>query len=308
MKIVLIDFSGIGHACFHAMRYDKKISANQDPFCPERVKYWHYMMLYSVRNLVKTHKPHDVVVCCDSKDSWRYRFFPYYKAKRNSVKESYDFDYRTFIDEMLKFLDMMSRIFPYKFMKVNSTEADDILAILSKELHKEHEVIVCSNDKDMTQLIDKNVRVWNIRNAEWIECADVRKYLIEHVLMGDASDSVPNILSDSDTFITEGKRQKPCGSVKVGKILEYGLEKFISENHLEENFNRNKRLIQLDDMNIPKKIWDYVIDKYRGMERKKVDPMIILAYIRQSNFKGLENDIDGFIPIKEKQNITKLFQ
>ena len=61
-------------------------------------------------------------------------------------------------------------------------------------------------------------------------------------------------------------------------------------------------------MNIPKKIWDYVIDKYRGMERKKVDPMIILAYIRQSNFKGLENDIDGFIPIKEKQNITKLFQ
>ena len=39
-------------------------------------------------------------------------------------------------------------------------------------------------------------------------------YLKEHILKGDSSDGIPNVLSPDHTFV-EGLRQKPLGKKKI---------------------------------------------------------------------------------------------
>ena len=49
-------------------------------------------------------------------------------------------------------------------------------------------------------------------------------YLREHILRGDRSDGVPNVLSPDDTFVS-AKRQKPIRKSVVADVLE-GLNRF----------------------------------------------------------------------------------
>jgi hypothetical protein len=49
-----------------------------------------------------------------------------------------------------------------------------------------------------------------------------RPLSFEHIIKGDATDGIPNILSADDTFAVDGKRQKPLAAKEArtnGRLL-----------------------------------------------------------------------------------------
>ena len=155
-------------------------------------------------------------------------------------------------------------------------------------------IIIASRDKDFKQLLNSAVSLWDVRDWKWIKCDNPKTYLIKHILMGDAGDDIPNVRSDSDTFITEGKRQKPCGPKTVEKILQDGLEDYIRSEGLLSNFKRNKRLIRLSKSTIPDIVWNGVIESYTAQEEKKGNYMLLAKYFSTNRMRQLQKSIDKF--------------
>ena len=98
--------------------------------------------------------------------------------------------------------DEISLNFPYKNIKLNKIEADDIIAILCKKYHQQEKILIVSSDKDFQQLQRyENVKQYIPFKKSYVVCEEPENYIIEHIIKGDSSDGVPNILSPDNTFV-----------------------------------------------------------------------------------------------------------
>lgn len=285
MKTLLIDFSNIAWATYHT---NSKTDTDSKQF-------WKYLMLNSIQKLKSKHKPNEVIICFDSR-SWREKFFPFYKARRKAKKKEADIDYAEFIEVIDEMKSDFETFFPYKVIQVKWAEADDIIGVLVHLLKPDRDMIViASRDKDFKQLTGKTVKLWDTVEWKWKTTDDPKMFLIRQILGGDANDDVPNIKSDDDTFITDGKRQKPCGPVAIDKILQQGIQEWVKENDLLKNYRRNKRLIQLSKPSIPEKVFNAVKNAYKSCEDKKANYMMIMEYFQRNRMKRLSGLIDKFM-------------
>jgi hypothetical protein len=117
-------------------------------------------------------------------------------------------------------------------------------------------------------------------------CEDPEKFLLEHIIKGDVSDGVPNILSDDDVFITEDKRQSACGEKKIESIKED-----LSLWKENKNWNRNNQLINLNM--IPQHIEETVMEKYKKDRPKNTGK--ILSYFMEKKLGRLMENLQEFI-------------
>ena len=290
-NIMLVDFSNIAWATFHT---NTKITKDKSLTQSQINQHWKYMMLNSIQRLKIKHQPDEMVICFDSY-SWRKKYFKFYKARREITKKKSGMDYESFvqtIDEMYEDIDVY---FPFKVCKAKWAEADDIIAVLVHHLQQDgNKIIIASRDKDFKQLLNKRVLLWDVHSWKWVKCEFPKTFLIKHVLMGDSGDDVPNVRSDDDVFITEGKRQNACGPKGVEKILQEGLEEFIKREGLLANFKRNKKLIRLSKNTIPDIVWNGVIESYTAQEDKKGNYMLLAKYFSTNRMRRLQKSIDKF--------------
>jgi 5'-3' exonuclease len=210
----------------------------------------------------------DMIIACDDKNYWRKQAFPYYKANRKKARDKSELDWNTIFEYFNKIRAEIKEFFPYRLVKVESAEADDIIATLVKTFSVEgEEIMILSGDKDFIQLHKyPNVKQYDPVRKKMIHNDDPNKYLFEHVLKGDAGDGVPNIFSDDDTFVSE-KRQKPMTQKKMDQFYLSGKP----DDVYLRNFSRNQQLIDLNY--IPENIKNAVIDKYNeesGKDRSKL--------------------------------------
>lgn len=291
-KVLLVDFSNIAWATFHT---NNKITKDSSLTPGQVNQHWKYLMLNSIQRLKVKHAPNEVVICFDSY-SWRKRYFKFYKARREMAKKKSGMNYDQFKDVINEIYEDLKVYFPYKICRAEYAEADDIIGVLVHHLRNMGcNIVIASRDKDFKQLLTSDVQLWDTQAWKWITCKNPRTYLIKHVLMGDAGDDVPNVRSDDDTFITDGKRQKACGPKTVEKILaEEGLEEFIKREGLLKNFKRNKRLIRLSKGTIPDRVWNTVLENYESQEEKKGNYMLLAKYFSTNRMRQLQKSIDKF--------------
>jgi len=210
---------------------DTRITRDMNPFCNERLQYWKYLMVKKIKDIVKAHKPNEMVICCDS-PSWRKRYFKYYKAKRAITRAKTGFDYVEFIAQLNKFIDEIQGYLPYKIMQVPHCEADDIIAILAN--HIRNDVLICSNDHDMKQLLSiPDVKLWSIQDSKFLTCDDPRQYLVEHILLGDSGDGIPSVINPDNIYVQE--------EMVFSKQFEGWFKKHVKKNAVE-----SKDLIELE--------------------------------------------------------------
>jgi 5'-3' exonuclease len=247
---VIIDFSQMIYNAYF-------VNVQKEP--TESFAFLRFLILKQIMNINTLFNPNEIILACDTR-SWRKEIFPQYKAKR--VKNS---DITKLFEESDIFLDELKSKFPYKVLKINRAEADDIISTLSFNKKEEDIYYIISNDKDFLQLTKyKNVSIYNPREEEFVEFPfikdkrefnKVEDWVCEHLLRGDSGDGIPNILSDDDTFINEEKSQVRLSKNVVKKINEEGLEK-------QKFYNRNKNLIMLEKDIIPKEIQEEIMNKY----------------------------------------------
>jgi 5'-3' exonuclease len=190
-----------------------------------------HIFLNSIKYFRKTFKDEfgELVLAFDGPNSWRKDAFPYYKANRKKAQDKSVFDWNELFTILNKIREEIKFNFPYKVVHLDRTEADDIIAVLSKTT-KDDRVLIISGDKDFVQLQNHFVKQYDPVRKQWVESNDPAAFLVEHILKGDAVDGIPNILSP-DNCLVIGQRQKPMTKKRLAE-----LKKSIPDD-LKKNFD-----------------------------------------------------------------------
>ena len=247
-----------------------------------------HTVLNTIRQYKQTHRHVDhggFVICCDSPKNWRKQSFPEYKANRKKKRETDTTDWTSLFEFLHQMIDDLREYFPYKVVKVEGAEADDIIGVLTQEEMKNPTTII-SSDKDFIQLQKyQGVQQWSPLTKDWVK-GDPEASLWEKLVKGDAGDGVPNILSTDDTFIVEGKRQRPISKKKM-ELWKEDRSSWTEDMH--RNFNRNEMMVDLEKT--PESIRINIINQFR----EQVPPHgRLMEYFTEKRLKNLMEHIEEF--------------
>ena len=233
----------------------------------------------------------EMVICYDSKSYWRREIFPQYKASRRKGREQSNLDWDSIFECLNEVKSELTEYFPYKVLEVYGAEADDIIAVLCGELEYDNgKTLIVSGDKDFIQLQKyKNVTQYSPITKKFVNGEDPKRYLQEHILKGDASDGVPNVLSPDNTFV-DGLRQRPLGKKKIDAWVGNDIHDVLPNDETIRNYQRNKKLIDLDQS--PKELFAYILVQYH--KAPEGDRSKLLNYFIQKRLNNLIESIGDF--------------
>ena len=247
-----------------------------------------HMILNSIRMYRTMFKEEygEVVLTYDSRHYWRREIFPQYKQNRKKGRENDTKDWDKIFGLLNAIKSEFREILPYKYVEVYGAEADDVIGTLCKE-YQDQKVMIISGDKDFIQLQKyKNVKQYSPILKKYVNGHNPDTYIKEHILKGDSSDGVPNVLSPDHTFV-EGLRQRPLSKKKIEAWLNS--ETGMSEE-VKRNYQRNHKLINLD--NTPDDLQKSILDTFN--EAPSGDRSKILTYFIENKLKELTDSIGDF--------------
>ena len=210
-----------------------------------------HMILNALRYYrTKFHEDYgELVICCDSKRYWRKEVFPYYKAGRKKDRQASGVDWSTMFTVLDKVRQELIDVFPYRTIMIEGAEADDIIgAIVGYE--RDEKILILSSDKDFVQLhVYDNVEQYSPVLKKFVRHENPKMYLREHIIKGDRSDGIPNIMSADSVFVNGG-RQKPIRKNMISELARVDLDHveesdlFKDDEH-KRNWLRNRQLVDL---------------------------------------------------------------
>ena len=254
-----------------------------------------HMILNSIRMYRQEYKQEygEPVLTWDSKHSWRRDYFPQYKASRRKGREKSTLDWDKIFTVLNNIKQEIKENLPYKNLEIYGAEADDIIGVLIKDPKKwfTEKRMIISGDKDFIQLQKYPfVQQWSPITKKAVNGYDPNVYIQEHILKGDTSDGIPNVLSPDNTF-TEGLRQRPLSRKKIESWVGANT-KYIPtwSDEVKRNYQRNSMLIDLT--NTPEDIEDKILKEYKDApsgNRSK-----LLNYFMKYKLRELTENIGEF--------------
>jgi len=167
--------------------------------------------LRSLGALIRQINPTEVYVVFDGPGSSmaRKNINPKYKANRNITRitnwEVFDDlgeEHDSKIDQIIRLISYVKTL-PVTLLSLEKTEADDIIAHLSKILSKKKnsQTFIVSSDQDFLQLVTDNIIVYRPIEKVYYTKDKVEEkfkilkdnFLIYKTLMGDSSDNIPGV-------------------------------------------------------------------------------------------------------------------
>lgn len=228
----------------------------------------------------------ELVICCDGSLSWRKDVFPNYKMGRRTGREESPLDWNQIFGCFEQLKKELRETFPYKVLQINRAEADDIIGTLVMERKfSSPKTIIISSDKDFIQLQRyHDVFQYSPVAKKLLNGVDPEEYLREHILRGDKSDGIPNVLSDDDCIVS-GIRQVPM----TKKLIKSWKHIPMPEEH-KERFERNTKLVDLryTPYDLQKEILEQFDVKELGSRDK------IPAYFTEHGLETLTKKIGDF--------------
>ena len=275
---VLVDFSQIFIGSY--MTASKFTSVDMDVIRPAVLNV---LRLYRTKFVSEFG---ELILCCDSRKSWRKEIFPNYKASRKKTRSAAPIDWENLYECLNQLKEELVEWFPYQVLEVEKAEADDIIAVLVGLANER--TLILSSDKDFVQLHHFNVRQYSPMQKKFVE-GDSKWSLHEKLIKGDVGDGVPNIMSDDNVFIDEGRRQKPITKKKVDAWYDLDPDMYCDAEMLR-NYNRNKQLIDLSE--VPESIRINITEQFETTavgDRKR-----LLTYFINHRLKNLTENLTEF--------------
>ena len=154
-----------------------------------------YGVINMIRKLINDYDPEYIGVVFDPKGkTHRHKIYPEYKANRPEMPDE--------LRVQIKPLHDIIKAMGLPLIIESGVEADDLIGTLTKQAEGEGKtVLISTGDKDMAQLVDKNVTLINTMNdvimdeGGVIEKFGVRpERIIDYLtLIGDTSDNIPGV-------------------------------------------------------------------------------------------------------------------
>ena len=228
----------------------------------------------------------ELILCCDDRKTWRKEVFPNYKASRKKTRLVSGIDWQNLYDCLNQLKDEFRHWFPYKLIQIEKAEADDIIATLVNLI--DERILILSSDKDFVQLQGFNVRQYSPIQKKYVD-GNAKWSLHEKIVRGDVGDGIPNIMSDDNVFVDEGRRQKPITKKKVNDWYELDPNMYCNTEMLR-NYNRNKQLVDLGE--VPESIRINITNQFETIEvgnRRR-----LLTYFVNHRLKNLTENLSEF--------------
>lgn len=284
MTTIIIDMSQIMFANIFRSKLDKK---------DIEIDFIRHMCLTSILFYKNKFKTKNIILAFDNKKTWRKEYFSYYKARRKSDREK---NKKTNYDDIFAIINTLKEEFkqelPFIGVEVPGAEADDIIAVLTKQMYNTNDVVIVSSDHDYCQLqIYDSVKQFKPVQKMFAERVNPSQYLIEHIIKGETGDGIPNILS-ADNCLADGIKQKSITADLLAKLsadlADLDNPKF---NHCTtENFQRNRILV--DFSQIPETISINIISEYEL--QKNTQKTSLYNYFYKNNLKTLMERINEY--------------
>lgn len=187
-KLILIDANSFCYRAFYAIR-GLSTSYGQ----PTNAVYGFVNML---KKILKNEQPDYVGICFDvGKETFREKKFSEYKIHREPMPDD--------LKSQMPIIKEIISSFNIAMLELEGYEADDVIATIAHKLaNKDLEVVIISGDKDILQLVNKNIKVLNPSKEEVVfdREAVVQAFGVEpeklkdlFALMGDKTDNIPGI-------------------------------------------------------------------------------------------------------------------
>ncbi len=154
-----------------------------------------YIFTMAVLGLIQRREPDMLVVALDSKaPTFRRKIYPEYKAHRPPMPDD--------LPGQIKRIEQILAAMNIPTLRLDGFEADDIIGTLAKKASADgHDCLICSNDKDVLQLLDKHVRAYDMKRdiefglARMAEEMGISPEQFLHclALQGDTTDNVPGL-------------------------------------------------------------------------------------------------------------------
>jgi len=189
-KLVILDTFNFLHRAYYAIPKSFRAPDNT----PTNAVYGVCSMIISLINEIK---PDYIIAALDSKKpTFRVEEFSNYKAQRKEMDE----ELKVQIPIVFEAIEKMG------ILKVNCEgyEADDVIGTLVQRYQNEFEIYLLSNDRDLWQLISKNVKVMlpntkgifeevNNENVQ-AKLEFEKQFLVDYkALRGDTADNIPGV-------------------------------------------------------------------------------------------------------------------
>ncbi len=199
-KILLIDSFGIIFKFYYSMRLTNKRGENTSAL---------YGFFSSLLSLLNKEKPDYFLAALEGGGKcFRSDMYPAYKANRPEPPED-------LVYQIPKIIDLLEKLdIPHLYKE--GYEADDVIGTVASKLGAidDVEVLILSSDKDLRQLVNKKVKIYNpsktgefvvmdeeyIFNNMGVKPDQVVDYL---ALRGDASDNIPGVAGIGDKYATD---------------------------------------------------------------------------------------------------------
>jgi hypothetical protein len=239
----------------------------------------------------------ELVICCDATDVWRKTIFPFYKAGRKKHREDSVHDWNNIFTILNKIRDEIRDHMPYKSIRVDHAEADDIIGVICskygriqyEEARKAEKILILSGDKDFTQLQKyANVFQYSPVLKKFLTIDNPERFRREHIMLGDKGDGIPNFLSPDDTFVNN-RRQRQLSRKKLLEWIEKDPMDFCDDEMLR-GYRRNETLVDLEK--VPSHIRESCLTAF---EVAVATPRSnLLNYFMQNRLRNLVEKIGEF--------------
>jgi DNA polymerase-1 len=305
----LIDTHSLCYRAFYAIKASLTTSYGQ----PTNAVYGFINMLNRILEEVK---PQHIAMCFDvAKPTFREERYKEYKIQRKPMPN----ELKT---QMPLIKDVISA-YNISILEKEGFEADDVIASLARQAKKEgFEVVIVTSDKDMLQLVDENIKVFNPykENGKYFTPEEVRQQfgvdpenIVDFLsLTGDSVDNVPGVKG-----IGEKTAKELLGEFHNIENLEKNIDKVKSEKirdliktHKEE-ISLSQELIRLSkdvDIDFDAKEFSFKDPDYNKLYDifSKLEFKSLLKNISDKVSKKSRDKEDFLKDIKESRDLKQL--
>jgi DNA polymerase I len=236
-RLFLIDSYGFIFRAYHARaRSGAPPMRTTTGLSTEAVYIFHNM----VRKLRASYQPEYIAAIFESGKTFRDEVYAEYKANRTEMPPD--------LGEQIPYIRRVLEAMRIPVLQYAGFEADDVIGAMARRASEEFDVVIVSSDKDMLQLVNERVHMFNpVKEDVWYDPATAEEYMGVKpsqvadllALMGDSVDNIPGAPGIGD----KGARDLIGRFGSVEGAMEHAAE--VERKTYRESLQNNREQILL---------------------------------------------------------------